>query len=103
MKVYFVYILQCADESYYTGITNNLERRVHEHNYECRPGSYIYSRRPAKLVFCEQFQQVKQAIAFEKQIKNWSHKKKKALIEGKWDVLRELSKCQNATVSVPKK
>ena len=77
MHRYFVYILLCSDNSYYTGVTNNLERRLYEHDSAFNPGSYTCKRRPVKLVFNEQFDDVKQAIAFEKQIKGWNRAKKR--------------------------
>jgi putative endonuclease len=92
MKQYFVYILLCSDNSYYTGITNNLERRLYEHENGIDPKSYTFKRRPVKLVFQEMFTEVIQAIAFEKQVKGWSRAKKEALINGNWDLLPELSK-----------
>ncbi|WP_426669043.1 GIY-YIG nuclease family protein [Mucilaginibacter sp. McL0603] len=92
MKQYFVYILLCSDNSYYTGITNNLERRFYEHQLGEDSQCYTYKRRPLKLVFCENFGDVNQAIAFEKQVKGWRRAKKEALINGNWDLLPELSK-----------
>ena len=92
MKQYFVYILLCSDNSYYTGVTNALDRRLYEHETSIDPKSYIFKRRPLKLVFHEMFVEVTQAIAFEKQVKGWSRAKKKALINGQWELLPELSK-----------
>jgi len=92
MNQYFVYILLCSDDSYYTGITNDLERRMYEHENGTDPGSYTCKRRPVKLVFYERFLDPVQAIAFEKQVKGWSRAKKKAIIDGNWDLLPELSK-----------
>ncbi len=92
MKQYFVYILLCSDNSYYTGITNDLERRLYEHENGIDPKSYTFKRRPLKLVFQEMFNDVNQAIAFEKQIKGWKRTKKGAIINGDWHLLPELSK-----------
>ena len=69
-KSYYVYILHCSDGTYYTGITNDLERRFNEHCYGKNIGSYTYNRRPVKLVFDVEFYDVEKAIAFEKKIKN---------------------------------
>ena len=91
MKQYFVYILLCNDGSYYTGITNDLERRIYEHENGIDIGSYTSRRRPVKLVFYEMFTDVNQAIAFEKQVKGWNRKKKEAVINGDWHLLPELS------------
>jgi putative endonuclease len=85
MKSYYVYMLLCFDGSYYTGFTNNLERRLQEHEYGLNPDSYTYLRRPVKLVWYEVFSQVNQAIEFEKQLKKWSRRKKQALIDNDWE------------------
>jgi len=82
MNQYFVYILLCSDSPYYTGVTNNLDRRLYEHEAGFDPKSYTFKRRPLKLVFQKIFTEVTQAIAFEKQVKGWSRKKKEALTEG---------------------
>ena len=97
MKKYFVYILSCSDNSFYTGITNDLERRFGEHQTGIDPKCYTYSRRPLKLVFNQDFADVREAISFEKQVKGWSRKKKIALIKNNWESLRELAKCKNET------
>ena len=88
----FVYILRCADGSYYTGSTRaSLEDRVAQHNSGTL-GGYTASRRPVKLVFREEFQRITDAIAAERQLKNWSRAKKEALIRGDFDELRVLAK-----------
>jgi putative endonuclease len=92
MNQYFVYILLCSDNSYYTGVTNDIERRFYEHENGLNPDSYTHKRRPVKLVSCERFTEIEQAIAFEKQIKGWNRKKKEALINGEWELLPGLSK-----------
>ena len=91
MKTYYVYILLCSDNSYYTGGTNNIERRVGEHFDSFSQNTYVSKRLPAKLVYCEATHDIKQAIASEKQIKGWSRKKKEALINGDYELLKELS------------
>ena len=90
MKDHFVYILKCSDDSYYTGVTNNLEKRISEHNSGIIKG-YTSSRFPVGLVFSERFSEVNQAIHFEKQVKGWSRKKKEALINRDLDLLVYLS------------
>jgi putative endonuclease len=92
MQTLCVYIVQCTDGSYYCGLTNNLERRLWEHNTGQNPHAYTYKRRPVALVFIEHFQSEKQAIAFEKQIKKWRRAKKEALIQRDWIKLQRLSK-----------
>ena len=97
MKQYFVYILKCADNSYYTGITNNIERRLVEHKIGTQPDSYTFKRRPVKLVFCTDFLDPNQAIAFEKQVKGWTRAKKEAIINDEWDRLKDLAACKKET------
>lgn len=98
-RYYYVYILKCADNSYYTGISNDVERRLSEHMEGKNPDSYTFSRRPLELVYCEYFTDPKQAIAFEKQVKGWSRAKKEALITGDWNKIVELAKCVNSSNS----
>ncbi|MDY0987471.1 GIY-YIG nuclease family protein [Flavobacterium sp. CFBP9031] len=97
MKRYYVYILKCSDGSYYTGMTNDINRRLNEHNYGLNQESYTFHKRPLELVFCTDFNDVIQAIAFEKQVKGWSRKKKEAIIKDKWEDLKKLSQCLNKT------
>ena len=92
MKTYFVYILKCNDNSYYTGFTNNLERRVGEHLSGKKKDCYTFDKRPIELVWFETFNDVLNAIAIEKQIKGWSRRKKEALIQQDWDRLVQYSK-----------
>nr|HPQ21620.1 GIY-YIG nuclease family protein [Saprospiraceae bacterium] len=97
MKQYYVYILKCADGHYYTGVTNDLERRLAEHQSGLHPKSYTYSRRPVELVFSLDFNDVYRAISFEKQVKGWNRKKKEAIISGNWEQLNALAACKNET------
>lgn len=97
MKQYYVYILKCSDNSYYTGMTNNIERRLNEHNYGLNKECYTFDKRPIELVFYTEFNDVNQSIAFEKQVKGWSRKKKEAIINNKWEDLKKLSECLNNT------
>jgi putative endonuclease len=90
MKDYFVYILKCSDDSYYTGVTNNLEKRINEHNSGMIKG-YTFSRLPVVMVYSQRFDDIKRTIEVEKQIKGWSRRKKEALISGNFDLLVALS------------
>lgn len=92
MKQSYVYILKCSDDSYYTGITSNLQKRINEHKIGLHKDSYTYSRRPLKMVFYAEFTDINLAIKTEKQIKNWSRVKKEALINGEFDKLPNLAK-----------
>ena len=95
MKLFHVYIVKCCDNSYYTGITNDINRRIEEHNEGISPDSYTFNRRPVKLMFYETFNDFRIAEQWEKRIKGWSRKKKEALIENNWEKLKEYSVCQN--------
>ncbi len=88
---YFVYIVECNDGSYYTGVTNNLSLRIEQHNSDRFPASYSHTRRPVSLRFSEHFGEIKQAIKFEKQVKGWSRAKKEALINNDWEEIKRLS------------
>ena len=96
MRKGWVYILECADGTYYTGCTSNLERRLDEHERGIYPNSYTACRRPVKLVWTEACDTMRDALAAEDQIKGWSHKKKEALINERFDVLHELAKSKQA-------
>ena len=88
----FVYILRCADGRYYVGSTRtSLEERVAQHNAGTF-GGYTAYRRPVSLVFHEEFQRITDAIAAERQVKNWSRAKKEALIGGDFEALKRLAK-----------
>lgn len=89
---YFVYILKCNDDTYYTGVTNDVSRRLAEHQSGEDINSYTCKRRPVQLVFFAEFSDIDYAIEKEKQIKKWSKAKKEALIEGKYELLPDLSK-----------
>ena len=90
MKTGYVYILQCADGSFYTGITNDVERRLYEHNTSTDP-SYTLNRKPLQLVWVSDEMGIQDAIVLEKQIKGWRREKKMALINERYDELPELS------------
>lgn len=92
MKIYYVYILKCADSSYYTGITSNLSSRFQEHQSGKHQDSYTFKRRPLELVFYCEFTNVELGIETEKQIKKWSRVKKEALINGEFEKLPNLAK-----------
>jgi len=89
---YYVYIVECSDGSYYTGVTNDIELRLIQHNNGDNFKSYTYSRRPVVLKYYEHYTNVRSAIAREKQFKGWSRIKKEALFREDWDFLKVLSK-----------
>jgi predicted GIY-YIG superfamily endonuclease len=88
----YVYILRCADGSYYTGTARkSLEQRLAEHNAGTLAG-FTSTRLPVELLYSESFAKIKDAIAAERKIKGWSRVKKEALIAGRLDLLPGLSK-----------
>jgi putative endonuclease len=88
----FLYILRCADGSYYTGTARSgLEQRIAEHNAGTYDG-YTASRRPVTLVFSQWFERITDAIAAERQVKGWSLAKKEALIREDFDRLQILAR-----------
>lgn len=92
MKLYFVYIVECSDQSFYIGITSNLDKRIYEHNVGFHKEAYTYLKRPVKLKWFEQCTNPDEAIKIEKQLKGWSRRKKIALIDENWDKLVLYSK-----------
>ena len=92
MKLSYLYMLKCSDDSYYTGITSNLSKRIVDHETGKHRDSYTYNRRPIKLVYYAEFTDINTAIQSEKQIKKWSRVKKEALINNVFDQLHNLSK-----------
>ena len=89
--VFWVYILRCSDGSYYTGHTDDLERRIAQHQsgeIQC----YASERLPVQLVFSEEFQTREEALERERQVKGWSREKKEALIRGDWKEISRLAR-----------
>ena len=88
----FLYILRCADGSYYVGTTRaSLETRVAEHQAGTF-GGYTSGRRPVELVWQQEFVNITDAIAMERRVKGWTRAKKEALIAGAWGRLHDLAK-----------
>ena len=88
---FWIYILRCADGTYYTGHTDDLERRIGQHQSGDIPG-YTHDRRPVELVFSETFTDRIDALERERQVKDWSRKKKEALIRGDWTAVSEAAR-----------
>jgi len=86
----WLYILKCADGSYYTGSTENLQGRFLEHENGLG-ANHTRKRLPVKLVYTEAYPLQQQAFWREKQIQGWSRKKKEALIKGRFEDLPELA------------
>lgn len=92
---YWVYIVRCRDGKYYTGVTNDLDRRLKEHNEGLNLKCYTYERRPVELMYEEHFHDIDQAIAWEKQLKGWSRRKKEALFRRDVEEIKRLAKSKN--------
>ncbi len=80
--MYFIYILKCSDTTYYTGVTSDIEKRIFEHQNGVHREAYTFTRRPVELVYSESYDKIEDAIQREKQVKDWSRKKKEKLIRG---------------------
>ncbi len=87
----WIYILLCADGSYYTGSTRNLHLRLLQHE-NGEGGDYTQKRLPVKLVYFEAFERIDHAFYREKQVQGWSRKKKEALIKGMPELLPLLAR-----------
>ena len=86
-----MYILKCANGSYYTGSTTDLEMRVEEHRNGLG-ANFTRKHLPVELVYAEEFSRIEDAFCREKQIQGWTRKKKEALIAGNFDKLKEFAK-----------
>jgi putative endonuclease len=86
-----MYVVECADRSFYVGSTWDLERRLAQHNSDDEGAAYTRRRRPVRLVYFEQTDSMADAYAREKQVQGWSRAKRIALIEGRHDELPRLS------------
>ncbi len=89
---FYVYILECSDGTYYTGNTSNLEFRLSQYQVGKNPASYTYRRRPIRVVWVQEYPTRHEALGAERQIKGWSHAKKKALIEYDFEKIHQIVK-----------
>lgn len=92
---FWVYILRCADNSYYTGHTDNLDQRLAQHQageIEC----YTSTRLPVSLIYSEDFASREVALACERKLKGWSRKKKEALARNDWNEISRLARGQRS-------
>jgi putative endonuclease len=87
----YMYILECADGSYYTGSTRDLESRLEQHQ-NGKGANHTKKRLPVKLVYYEEFDRIDKAFYREKQVQGWKRKKKEALIKNMPGDLPGLSK-----------
>ena len=95
---FFVYILRCADGSYYVGHTDDLEPRIAAHQRGEIAG-YTRKRRSVRLMFAEEFRTREEALARERQVKGWSRAKKEALMKDNWNRLQWLSRSHGSAGS----
>ncbi len=91
-----MYILECSDGTYYNGSTKNLARRFNEHRLGLG-ANYTKQRLPVRLIYVEEYKRIDHAFEREKQVQGWSRKKKEALMTANYELLHELSECQNET------
>lgn len=77
----YMYMLECGDGSFYTGSTQNIEKRLRDHQ-RGKGARYTRSRLPVRLIYCEEYERVEDAYRREKQVQSWTRREKKALIKG---------------------
>ena len=94
MAIGYMYILKCANGSYYCGSTKDLDRRLAQHQAG-EGANHTRKYGPVELVYFEEFNRIDHAFNREHQVKGWSRKNKEALINGKPDLLPILSECTN--------
>ena len=92
-------MLECSDKTLYTGLTNNIDLRLQQHQAGINKSCFTYSRRPVRLVYHQIHYNFAQAEQWETRIKKWSQKKKWALINGDFKILHDASECKNKTHS----
>ncbi len=81
--MYYFYIVRCKDNSLYSGQTNNLDKRIREHNTSSsRSAKYLRARKPVKLVYFEKYQTIQLVMKREREIKQWTKAKKEILVNG---------------------
>lgn len=80
-STFYFYMIRCSDNSLYCGETNNLEKRIKEHNSNSsRSAKYVRARKPVKLVYFEKYSTIQLAMEREREVKKWKKEKKEALI-----------------------
>jgi putative endonuclease len=77
---FYVYMVECCDGTYYTGSTNDLEKRIGEHNNGKRGAKYLRGKRPVRLVWRKEYSYYKRALQVEMRIKQLSHSEKQELV-----------------------
>jgi predicted GIY-YIG superfamily endonuclease len=100
MQPFFVYMLRCSNGSFYVGHTDDLEKRMAEHDagVGC---DHTRRLRPVTLLYVCEFPTREEALASERQLKGWSRAKKQALVEGDWDRIVALARRRSVTRYMP--
>ena len=101
MNTFYVYILKCSDNFYYTGHTDNLEQRLSQHQQGLIKNCFTANRRPVVLMWHQIFTTRDEAFRAEHRIKKWTRSKKEALIKNNWHLLSKLSRsksCNSALI-----
>jgi predicted GIY-YIG superfamily endonuclease len=99
--MFWTYMLQCADNSYYVGHTEDLEYRIAQRHAGTFPTCYTYKRRPVQLVWSQDFGTRVEALEAERRIKGWSRAKKQALIAGDWNKINQLARGKHRHQRMP--
>jgi putative endonuclease len=89
--MFWVYMLRCADNSFYVGHTDDLEARLAQHHQGFFRSCYTFDRRPVVLVYTQDFPTREEALSMEQKIKGWSRAKKSALIKGDWPEISRIA------------
>ena len=88
---FWLYILKCADRSYYTGHTDSLEVRLAHHESGAISNCYTATRLPVALVYSAAFSSREEALSAKRQVKGWSRRKKEAMMRGDWQMVSSLA------------
>ena len=88
---FWLYILKCVDQSYYTGHTDSLEARLAQHESGAISNCYTATRRPVELVYAVAFVSREEALTAERQVKGWSRRKKEAMMRDDWQMVSRLA------------
>ncbi|MDE2024218.1 MAG: GIY-YIG nuclease family protein [Gammaproteobacteria bacterium] len=89
--VFTLYVLECADGTFYIGHTDNLSRRLQQHE-QSKVDAYTARRLPLKLIHAEEFESRYEALTMERKLKGWSRAKKQAYMSGDWEAVAKLAK-----------
>ncbi len=96
LKRFYVYMLRCSDDSFYVGITSNIEQRLAQHESGWDERCYTFKRRPLRCVHVSEFRTFNEAVFVEKRLKGWSRAKKIALANDDWSEVQLMAKRPSA-------